>query len=84
MGDTLLDQIETIERKLAELKAVIYRQEQQAKETAKDVATPMPRVQDSPTTNAPAHEIQPQLRPTQAQSWGDPLADVLGFPKDGR
>lgn len=86
MGDTLFDQLDAIERKLGELIHAVRRirqdQEQQAKDTATE--TPTPRVQDNPTTNAPAHEIQPEVRPTQTGHWGDPLMDVLGFPKDGR
>lgn len=58
-----------------------------------DAAKRRPRP-DAPTTNAPAHETQPPMRvttvpvappkPSTAASQFDSLADVLGFPKEGR
>ena len=50
------------------------------------------RIPDAPHTNAPAHETLPSPRPVspadpqpvRANSPHDSLADVLGYPKEGR
>jgi hypothetical protein len=81
MGETLLDQLDTIERKLAELIHAVRQIRLDQVNQGQDAPTP-PRVQDAPTTNAPAHETLPQI--TQPRSIHGSLEDVLGFPKDGR
>jgi hypothetical protein len=90
MGTITLEQLETkvleLSRDLAQL-----RLDFQKYVNSKEV-----RLMDTPNTNAPAHETLPApkfispvdeiegARPVRATSPHGDLADVLGYPKDGR